>query len=118
MPGNFNQFQIINDDGRVEWPWGPLTVDSGFSATWLQSWIVQGGPKDPNETQFYLGPSQSTNESAYWSGFPQDYWLASEPGWLSGRFSKGAAVGIAVLAVYDGTNYKYEFWVDPVTLLD
>ena len=47
MPSNFNQFQIINDDGRVEWPWGPLTVDSGFSSTWLASWIVQGGPQIP-----------------------------------------------------------------------
>ena len=118
MPGNFNALQIINN-GRVEWPWGQLTdVDLGFSPTWLQSWIVQGGTVNPSETAFIPGPAQSTNESAYWSGFPQDYWLASEPGWLSGSFSHGAAVGIAVLAIYDGTNYKYEFWVDPITLLD
>jgi hypothetical protein len=114
MPGNFNYFQTINN-GRVEWPWGPLTVDQGFNATWLQSWVVQGGPAAAGTT-FYPGPAQSTNES-FWSGFPTGYWVATEPGWLSGSFNSGSAVGIAVLAVYDGTNYKYEFWVDPIYLL-
>jgi hypothetical protein len=118
MPGgNFNPLQIIKH-GRVEWPWGQLTLDAGFSPTWLQSWIVQGGTTAPNENTFFPGPAQSTNESAYWSGFAQDYWVASEPGWLSGSFTHGPAVGIAVLAVSDGTNVKYEFWVDAITLLD
>jgi hypothetical protein len=115
MPGNFHYYQHVQN-GRVEWPWGPLTVDPGFNPTWLQSWVVQGGPPTAGTT-FYPGPAQSTNQSAYWSGFTPGYWIATEPGWLSGSFTPGQpAVGIAVLAVYDGTNYKYEFWVDPIML--
>jgi hypothetical protein len=120
MPaGNFDPDQYLNY-GRVEWPRGPLTVDSGFTPTWLQTWIVQGGPKDPDETRFYPGPVQSTNQSAYWSGFKVGSWTATEPGWQSGKFDPGMAVGIAVLAIEQNggayTDYRYEFWVDLITL--
>jgi hypothetical protein len=120
MPGGNWAYNQQLHNGRVEWPWGPLTVDPGFNPTWLQSWIVQGGPPTSDETSFYPGPVQSTSQSAFWSGFTPNYWTATEPGWLSGSFTPGPAVGIAVLATDTGgggtTNYEYEFWIDLIML--
>ena len=117
MPGNWDTYQHLNN-GRVEWPTGPLTdVDFGAERpTWLQAWVVQGGPPQDGTT-IYQGPSQNTTQSS-WFGWVPGRWTAAEPGWVSGNLQPGAAVGIALLALYNTNTgtYEYEWWHDAIVL--
>lgn len=115
MPANWAPFQKIYN-GRVEWPTGPMTgLNAGFAPTWVEAWVVQGTGTSQN--QIWQGPSQSTAQSS-WSGFVPQQWTAAEPGWKSGNFSAGPALGITLLAMRNintGVN-EFDWWVDPITL--
>jgi hypothetical protein len=118
MPGgNWDQFQPLNN-GKVEWPAGPMTgIDESVDhPKWVHAWVVQGGP-DTASTTIFAGASQSSAQSS-WSGWIPDRWNAAEPGWVNGSFNQGSAVGIALLALYNKNTdtYKYEWWVDDIVL--
>jgi hypothetical protein len=109
MPANWYKYQHINN-GRIEWPAGPINAQPGFNPTWIQAWAVQGGQMA--QGKFWTGPSQSTNQSV-WSGLGPGAttWTATETGWIEGRFQQGWALGIALLALENGTGtYEYEWW--------
>lgn len=118
MAANWDPFQNLNS-GRVEWPTGPMTVSSGFGPKWVEAWVVQGGLMGPGDT--WTGPSQSTGHSSPWSGWGagSTQWTADTPGWASGTFQPGPAVGIALLASRSTATpytYEYEWWFDVVVL--
>lgn len=115
MPRNWDPSQNLNK-GQVEWPQGPLTADNGqdfptagWTARWLDAWVVQAG----------TGASQATylsNQSGPWA---PGRWTADgiPPGWRNGTFQPGLALGIALLAFRKGTpNDEYEWWVDAINL--
>jgi len=137
MPGRWYNTQQVSANGRVEWPSGPIDfpLPAGFIPTWLDAWVIQGGPPDPAEV-FVAGPSQSTTQSNLWSPFvlpaggnPGE-WKATQPGWRQGQFTANTAanpsppnppqfaIGIALMALRNnaGTAYQYELWVDIVHL--
>lgn len=115
MPRNWDPSQNLNK-GQVEWPQGPLTANNGqdfptagWTARWLDAWVVQPS----------TGASQATylsNQSGPW---PPGRWVADgiPPGWRSGTFQPGLALGIALLAFRKGTpNDEFEWWVDAINL--
>jgi hypothetical protein len=114
MPRNWDPSQNLNN-GQVEWPQGPLTANgqdfptAGWTARWLDAWVVQAS----------TGASQATylsNQSGPW---PPGRWVADgiPPGWRSGTFQPGLALGIALLAFRKGTpNDEFEWWVDAINL--
>jgi hypothetical protein len=121
MPGNWAQFQKLLN-GRVEWPTGPITgLSPGFETRWVEAWVVQGtGTSLPegteSEGQIWQGASQSTTQSS-WSGFVMGQWTAAEPGWRSGDFSAGPALGIALVAMRNSSgDHEFDWWVDDITL--
>lgn len=114
MPANWDKYQHINPGNhRVEWPTGPMTLNSGFAAKWVDAWVVQGGIPIPQVT--HPGPSQSAAQSAGWvSG----RWTAATHKWKNGNFVPGPALGISILASDNGTGtYEYHWWVDWLILL-
>src|SRR4051812_35819886 len=91
MPANWAPFQKISN-GRVEWPTGPMTgLDADSYPPWVEAWVVQGAHTSRNH--IWVGSSQSTIQSS-WSGFVMGQWTATEPGWKSGSFQAGPALGI------------------------
>ena len=64
MPGRWYPTQTVSANGRVEWPKGPIDfpLPAGFTPTWLEAWVVQGGPPTQGQT-FVAGPSQSCKQS-------------------------------------------------------
>jgi len=130
MPGGRWYLTQHVNNGRVEWPSGPIdSLNGTFKPTWLEAWVVQGGPPTQNE-DFVTGPSQSTRQSQAWDPFvlpaggnPGE-WTATEPGWKQGQFTPSTAstpqfgIGIALMAARDntGTAYEYEWWIDIVHL--
>ena len=125
MPGRWYLTQKVSANGRVEWPSGPIdSLNAGFSPTWVEAWVVQGGPPTQGQV-FVTGPSQSTRQSL-WSGFvlpsggSPGEWTATEPGWRQGQFTPNEfAVGIALMALRNAgppPTYEYEWWVEAVYL--
>ena len=131
MPGRGYNTQKVSANGRVEWPSGPFDVNPGFTPTWVEAWVVQGGPATQQQA-FITGPSQSTSQSSWFGftppagGFPGE-WEATEPGWRNGRFTPSPsptspefAIGIALMALRDqapNPTYQYEWWVEVVQLV-
>jgi len=132
MPGRWYPTQTVSANGRVEWPKGPIDfpLPAGFTPTWLEAWVVQGGPPTQGQT-FVTGPSQSCKQSQAWDPFVlpaggnAGEWKATEPGWRQGQFTPSTAstppqfgIGIALMALRNnaGTAYQYEWWVDAVYL--
>jgi hypothetical protein len=110
MGGNWNIFQNLNE-GRVEWPTGPLVFNSPSEIPkWLEAWVLQGENGS-------VGTSQKTAQSQF--GAP-GWWTADgiPPGWIQGSFQAGPALRIALLAWRDGaTNTDgFKWWVDALIL--
>jgi hypothetical protein len=126
MPANWASHQKLFN-GRVEWPTGPMTgLHQGFAPKWVEAWVVQGtgwtdvpaadaSVADPTQDVIWQGPSQSTAQSS-WSGFVPNQWTAAEPGWRSGNFSAGPALGITLLAMRSNGAVEFDWWVDGITL--
>ena len=122
MAANWNLVQNVHAaTGQVQWPTGPMTVDAGFVARWVDAWIVQGGALIPNVT--HTGPSQSTDEHPPFASTTQ--WTAGNLKWINGRFPKPAgppgvpALGISILAMRSTATpyeYRYHWWIDLVLL--
>jgi hypothetical protein len=120
MPGsNWAPVQHLNG-GRVEWPTGPITdLGPNSEPRWIDAWVVQGGGQGAG--QFFPGACQSSRHTPFWSGWgnpPFNRWIADEPGWLSGSFNRGAAIGIALLATTNTVNrtHDYDWWFEVVAL--
>jgi hypothetical protein len=107
-PLNLNVFSAGRK--RVEWPAGPLTVDAGDVATWVEAWVVQRS----------TGASQRSVQSAFQPG--DTTWLADGGTWVEGSFAPGWAMGIALVStVRDKATHagaKFYWWVDMVELRD
>lgn len=114
MPRNWDPSQNLNM-GQVEWPQGPLTADNGqdfptagWTPRWLDAWVVQASK----------GASQATYQSNQSGPWVPGRWTADgiPPGWRSGTFQPGLALGIALLGYKKGTTDAYEWWVDAIDL--
>ena len=105
--GNFDSpLHIGAFNHRVEWPVGPLTLDPGETALYVEAWVVQAS----------TGSAQSS--SGLPGSFPPNKWLADSPKWRRGNFQPGPAVGIALVWAQIGTVNTYFWWsADPVQLL-
>ncbi|SIT56671.1 conserved hypothetical protein [Mesorhizobium prunaredense] len=113
MAANWDFYQTLNS-GRIEFPKGDQTVSTGYTPRWVEAWAVQGGGMGPGLD--LPGPSQSTAHGAGWSAFPPNRWTADWPGWISGTFQPGPAVGIALLASRNGGATEYNWWFGLVYL--
>lgn len=104
MAANWDLFQNLNS-GRVEWPTGPLLLNSGEIPKWVEAWVMQSS----------TGASQRT---AQWTGWVPNYWTADgiPPGWINGQFQAGPALGMALLAYDSSGTDKFYWWFDVVVL--
>jgi hypothetical protein len=122
MPANCDLIQYINPDTHPTNPkdvasTGPMTIDPGFAAVWVDAWVVQGGSLIEDVT--HTGPSQSTDQST----FPtQGRWTAPNRKWRNGKFQGNyePALGISLLATRstegEPHTYQYYWWYDIVLL--
>jgi hypothetical protein len=116
MPANWDLIQHINPTGEVG-STGPMTLNPGFDAKWVDAWVVQGGHLVEEVT--HTGPSQSTDQNA---PFVLGRWTASNLKWRNGTFqgSYEPALGISILASRSngGAPYTYEYyWWFEIVLL-
>lgn len=117
MPANWAPLQKLSN-GRVEWPTGPMTgLHPNFEPTWVEAWVVQSTTGANPADKILTGPSQSTAQSS-WTGFTPNQWTAAEPGWKSGVFYAGPALGISLLAMRNKTtgDHEFDWWFQPITL--
>jgi hypothetical protein len=104
--GNWDLNQNLNN-GRVEWPTGPIVLTGGETATWVEAWVVQRS----------TGASQRTVQSNFNPANPK--WNADGHPWKQGTFLPGPAMGIALLAASAPGNpptSTFYWWVDMVDL--
>jgi hypothetical protein len=127
MPRNWDPSQNLNN-GRVEWPQGPLTDDkgqdfptAGWTPRWLDAWVVQaangaGAPAGGGVPHAAIGASQATHQSDESGPWAPGRWTADGMGWKSGTFYPRLAMGIALLAYKKGNDDAYDWWIDLVDL--
>jgi hypothetical protein len=104
--GNWDQDQNLNN-GWVEWPTGPLTIEEEETPTWLEAWVVQRT----------TGASQSTYQAAPFAP-GHTKWTADTKGWKQGTFQPGPALGIALLSLHnsDSNTDDFYWWIDEINL--
>jgi hypothetical protein len=107
--GNWHPVQYIDAmSGTVKFPIGPLILNPGEVARWVDAWIVQSST---GSAQTCYG---SIGSGAF--GTPNQ-WTANVFLYNKGRFRPGPAVGIALLYVRDGNRNEYFWWSqDPIEL--
>jgi hypothetical protein len=122
MPKNWDPSQNLNN-GQVEWPQGPLTDDygqdfptAGWTPKWVDAWVVQADSGEVATAA--IGASQATRQGGPNAAWAPGRWTADgiPPGWRSGTFEKGLALGIALLAYKKGKDDAYDWWVDVINL--
>ena len=92
--------------GQVQWPTGPLVLASGETPKWVEAWVVQRS----------TGASQRTVQSNF-SPLPSPpKWVANGGLWIHGTFSRGPALGIALLASEQGSTRLFYWWTDMIVL--